>query len=355
MTGAVTAVADDGSAVFYNPAGLGQIDGTTIQGGLNFLSPRLRYTMFSDVTETSDKQAVAPSLFMTHRLSDRFSVGVGVYAPYARDAKLTDDFANGFVYQRAKIIRTDLSAVVAWQASDNLSIGGGLVVGYSQLDRSTPAGPALRIIDKMDGVGVGGIVALLWRASDRVKAGLTYRSEIHVDHDGERTLLAGGFPITSDARAEMHYPASLALGMAFNPTPRLTLALDVNWYGWSSMDQVTTRTDAWPDSVTPLNASDSRDIRIGAEYQLAAGWAVRAGYAYAEYAFPVTHIVPAQPDGDGHEIGLGVGRTTGPWRVDFAYHYAVTEEAKTSANVFGYNGKYNIDQHVFGLTAAYRF
>lgn len=355
MASAFTAVADDASAVFYNPAGISQIDGGSIEVGVASLSPDLRYTTPADVTEASTKKALAPSLFMTHRVTDRLSAGLGIFAPYARDAELSADLANGFASLRSKIVRVDLSGVISWQASNAFAIGGGLVVGNSQLDRSTPAGPGLRINDKMDGVGYGGIVGLLWQARDHLKAGVTYRTEMLIDHAGDRTIVAGGVPTTSSARSKVRYPASLALGLALTAVENLTLALDVNWTGWSSMDQVTVRTNTAPDSVTPLNAKDSRDIRIGAEYSLPEGWFVRAGYAYAEGAFPSSHITPAQPDADGHEIGLGLGKSTGPWRLDFAYHYAVTDETKATANIFGYNGKYNISQHLFGLTATYKF
>jgi long-chain fatty acid transport protein len=213
----------------------------------------------------------------------------------------------------------------------------------------------LRINDKMDGTGFGGIVGLLWKVSDRLKAGVTYRTAMSIDHSGERTVVAGGVPTTSSAQAEARYPASLGLGIALTPSENLTLALDADWTGWSSMDQVTVRTNTAPDSVTPLNARDTWDIRIGGEYRLPEGWAVRAGYAYAQGAFPNTHIIPAQPDADGHETDLGVGKRIGNWRIDLAYQYAVTSESIAVANIYNYNGKYNISQHLLGLTAAYRF
>jgi long-chain fatty acid transport protein len=355
MAGAFTAVADDGSAVFYNPAGISQIDGTVIAGGMAMFSPEIRYAMPSGATEKSTKSAFGPAFFLTHRMTEKFSAGLGLYAPYARDAEMGDDLANGFASQRSKMVRTDLSAVISWKAADNFSVGGGLVVGYSQADRSVPAAPGLRIIDKIDGTGLGGIVGLLWRANDYLKAGITYRTGMSIDHDGDRTMEAGGVATRSSARSKVRYPASLGFGIALAPTANLTLALDASWTGWSSMEQVTTRTDLWPDSTTQLNARDSSDVRIGGEYRLPAGWSVRAGYAYGHGAFPNTHIVPAQPDADGHEMGLGLGKATGNWKIDCAYHYAVTRETNASANVYGYNGKYNMRQHLLGLTAAYRF
>lgn len=355
MGGAFTAVADDGSAVFYNPAGISQIDGTLIEGGIAIIAPEIRYTMTNGATEKSTKRAFGPTFFMTHRLTDRLSAGLGLYAPYARDAEFPDDLANGFLSQRSKMVRTDLSAVISYKTSDTFSIGGGLVIGYSQVDRSLPAGPALRINDKMDGTGLGGIVGLLWKVSDRLKAGVTYRTGMSIDHDGERIMAAGGVATRSNARAQARYPASLGFGMALTPSENLTLALDADWYGWSSMDQVTTRTDSWPDSTTQLNARDSWDVRIGGEYRLPAGWAVRAGYAYVQGAFPDTHIIPGQPDADGHEINLGIGRKMKDWTIDLSYQYAVARETNASANIYGYNGKYNMSLRLIGFTVAYRF
>lgn len=355
MAGAFTAVADDGSAVYYNPAGISQIDGTVIEVGAASISPQLHYTTRAGATEESTKRALAPSLFITHRLTDKLSAGLGLYSPYARDAEIGDNLVNGFASQRAKMVRTDFSAVIAYQASATVSIGGGLILGYSQVDQSLPAGPLLRISDKMAGTDLGGIAGVLWKVSEHLKAGVTYRSGMSIDHHGDRTMTIAGVETKSNARVRVHYPASLGLGIAFSPSDNLTLALDADWYGWSSMDQVTTRTDSWPDSTTQLNAKNSRDIRIGAEYRLPAAWSIRAGYAYVQGAFPGTHIIPVQPDGDGHEIAFGIGRKIGSWRIDFAYQYAVAREQNLAANIYGYNGKQNISQHLLGLTVAYRF
>jgi hypothetical protein len=45
----------------------------------------------------------------------------------------------------------------------------------------------------------------------------------------------------------------------------------------------------------------------------------------------------------------------GNWRIDLAYQNTVAREQNGSGNIFGYNGKQNIRQHVLGLTAGYRF
>lgn len=355
MGGAFTAVADDGSAIYYNPAGIGQIDGTLIEAGAALIYPEIKYKMPDGATQKSTKSAFGPTFFITHRITERFSAGLGIYTPYARVAEFSDDPAHGFLSQRSKMLRTDLSMVIAYKISDNFSLGGGPVIGYSQIDQSIPAGPALRIKDKMDGVGYGGIIGLLWKVNDFLKAGVTYRTRMSVDHDGERIMAAGGAETKSDARSEVRYPASLGLGIALAPSDNVTISMDADWYEWSYMDQVTVKTDAWPDSVCELNSRNSWDVRIGGEYRLREGWSLRAGYAYIQGAFPNSNIIPSKPDADGHEIDLGIGKKIGNWKVDLLYEYAATREEKASANIYGYNGKYNITQHAVALTAAYRF
>ena len=311
--------------------------------------------MSDGATEQSTKSAIAPTLFITHRITDKFSAGLGIYTPYARVAEFSDDLSHGFLFQRSKMVRTDLSIVISYKISDNVSIGGGPIIGYSQIDQSIPAGPALRIKDKMDGVGYGGIIGLLWKVNEFLKAGVTYRTRMSVDNRGQRTIAAGGMETRSDSRSEVRYPASLGLGIALAPSENTTISLDADWYEWSYMDQVMVRTDAWPDSVCKLNARNSWDVRIGGEYRLREGWSLRAGYAYIQGAFPNSNIIPSKPDADGHEIDLGIGKQMGNWKIDLSYGYAVTREEYASANIYGYNGKYNIKQHAAGLTVAYRF
>ncbi len=355
MGGAFTAVADDGAAIYYNPAGMSQIDGTLIEAGIALLYPKITYTMPNGAAENSTKSAIGPTLFITHRIADRFSAGLGIYTPYARDAEFSDDLANGFPSQQSKMVRTDFSMVISYKISNTVSMGGGLIIGYSQVDQSIPAGPALRINDKMEGIGYGGIAGLLWRVNEYLKAGVTYRTRMSVDHDGERTMSAGGIETKSNAQSVVRYPDSLGFGIALTPFENATLSLDADWYGWSSMDQVTVKTDIWPDSTTQLNSRNSLDVRVGAEYKLPEGWSLRGGYAYVQGAVPNTNIIPSQPDADGQEIDLGAGKKMGNWKIDLLYEYTVTREENASANIYGYNGKYNITQQAVGLTAAYRF
>ena len=199
MGGAFTAIADDGSCIYYNPAGMSQIDGTDIEAGISLIFPKIKYEMPNGAVQTSTKSAFGPTLFAVHGLTDKLSLGFGVYSPYARDAEFSDDLPNGFLSQRAKMVRTDLSPVVSYKLTEQISAGIGLIGSYGVIDQSIPAGPALRITDKSDGFGLGGIAGLLWKINEYVKLGGTYRSRMTVQQTGDRTMEQEGSTITSDA------------------------------------------------------------------------------------------------------------------------------------------------------------
>ena len=355
MGGAFTAVADDGACIYYNPAGMSQIEGTDIEAGISAIFPKIEYEMPNGATQKSTKEAFGPSLFFTHGFTDKLSAGLGLYSPYAREADFGDDLANGFLSQRSKMVRTDLSPVVSYKLIEQLSAGIGLIGSYGVIDQSIPAGPALRINDKSDGFGLGGIAGLLWKINEYIKVGGTYRSRMTVNQDGDRTMEQDGSSITSDAKTDVHYPSSLGLGIAIMPIEKLTLALDGDWYEWSYMDTITTRTDLWPDSTAVLNTDNSWDIRAGGEYKLPKAWAVRAGYAYIQGAIPNTNILPCKPDANVHELDIGIGKYWKHWKVEINYEYLFANEEQPTANIYGYNGKYNITQHIVGLEAAFMF
>ncbi|MFH1477107.1 MAG: outer membrane protein transport protein [Verrucomicrobiota bacterium] len=355
MGGAFTAVADDGACIYYNPAGMSQINGTDIEVGMSLILPKIKYEMQNGAVQESTKAAFGPSLFFTHAFTDKFNAGLGIYSPYAREANFGDDLANGFLSQNSKMVRTDFSPVVSYQLFEQISAGIGLIGSYGVIDQSIPAGPTLRINDKSDGFGLGGIAGLLWKINEYIKVGGTYRSRMTVNQHGDRKMEQDGAAITSDASTDVHYPSSLGMGIAIMPIEKLTLALDGDWYEWSYMKTITTKTDLWPDSTAVLNTDNSWDIRIGGEYKLPKDWAVRAGYAYIQGAIPNTTIMPCKPDANAHELDIGIGKYWRHWKVELNYEYLFANEEQSSANIYGYDGKYNITQHIIGLEAAYIF
>ena len=138
---AFAATADNASAIYYNPAGITQIAGTSLRSGL--------YSIYLDPTfQPSDTQPNAgqtynigkhwnfiPQLFLTHSFGNSpVSVGLGIYAPYGgnMDWPQNTGFRSIATYGSLKYFR--INPVLAYRLASNLSIGGGVMVDYGQID-----------------------------------------------------------------------------------------------------------------------------------------------------------------------------------------------------------------------------
>jgi long-chain fatty acid transport protein len=352
MGGAFTAVADDASAVYYNPAGITQAPGTEFMAGVAAGAPDIEYHARGAV-QRNTRNWVAPWLFATHRLTDRLCAGVGVYSPFARDAEFDADPASGFPAQRASTFRLDLSPVIAYAVDPRLSLSAGLVIGYSEVDQSIPIDAVSRIEDTLDGWGLGGIVGVLYAPSEDLRLGATYRTRMTTDYEGERRLITPGPTLASAAESQGKWPATLGLGLATRPASRLTLSADAHWTGWSYVDEVVTRTATLGESTTVLDQRDTWDLRLGAEWEFRRDWFLRGGYSRVKRSLPTRWLSPTRPDGSGDGFAVGLGRAGRHWRTDLAYEFGVTGTLSAPDNAYGFTGDYQIDQHLVALTLTY--
>src|ERR1035441_9160731 len=81
---AFAATADNPSAIYYNPAGITQMEGANLRLGIYAISPGIDYKSAGGVTAkvNSDFQAVPPLYFVYSPTNLPLSFGLGVYAPY---------------------------------------------------------------------------------------------------------------------------------------------------------------------------------------------------------------------------------------------------------------------------------
>src|SRR5438067_9809757 len=81
---AQAATADNPSAIYYNPAGITQLEGFQFRAGLYLISADTKYTSPSGVkAETDDAWQAVAQLYATYSLPEMpVSVGFGIYSPY---------------------------------------------------------------------------------------------------------------------------------------------------------------------------------------------------------------------------------------------------------------------------------
>ena len=82
---AFVASADNPSAIYYNPAGITQLEGQNFQMGMHVISVNSRYRNRATGAETKSKYELQPVPQFYYTISptnSSLSYGVGMYAPY---------------------------------------------------------------------------------------------------------------------------------------------------------------------------------------------------------------------------------------------------------------------------------
>jgi len=389
---AFTAVADDPSAVFYNPAGLGfqkhfsaQVGGSLLsktEGEFEGANP-YPGTSFG-VEEQSKTSYLLPTFYAVVPLTSNVNFGVGVFAPYGLGFRWADaeQFSGRFIAQNAVIRTADVNPVLSLEVVPSLSIAAGADYRLSkvQLERNRAAiNPFTQSVvdvahikldtNLQDNHGWGWNAGLLWKPAPTFSIGAAYRSSIKIDYEGEgkftqrltgnaafdAAVAAGLQPILGPQKVAVtiDFPASVNLGAAINLPADFRLSLEADWTEWSSFDQLFIDFDnaAIPDLLRPTNWKDSWAYRAGLEKKWG-DFAVRAGYYKDKSPQPLADVGPILADADRNAFTLGVGYDTDRWGVDISDIYIDFDHRDTrgQANNDQFFGRYSETANLVALS-----
>lgn len=382
------------SAITYNPAALVSLKESHFSVGTVIQAPNISYKSSGGVSEDAEDQTfVVPHFYYcTEVLSKRATFGFGLTAPFGLG---TDWSKNGF----ARYVSTEsdlevirLNPCLAWEISEDVSIGFGLdyFIADTTLKKqvnwgltnfsltgdaaslSSPDGP---VTLEGDGDGFGFNLGLLFELDDAQTIGVAYRSEAEIELDGKAKLtnisgasmaILGGSAFTTDISTELDFPASLLIGYAYQVEENWIIELDLEWIGWSSFDELAINyKDSNPlleaDNPTAQNWEDVYSVGIGSEYLLDNGLTLRGGYFFYETPVPTETFDPSIPDSDWHGITAGLGyKLESDWEIDFAYA-ALFSRNRTVNNTVGslsgttINGEYDTFASFIALNLSRQF
>jgi long-chain fatty acid transport protein len=361
---AFVAQADDPSAIYYNPAGLTQVDGTQISAG--------GYVTFRDIefdgaagtsAKLNDPAYTAHLYACTDLKLNQWRLGFGVNMPFGTSVDWGEDspFVNSVT--ESEMLVLNYQPTLAYKINDHFAVGVGLNIydGTATLE-NLPLAPlfsAAKLKFTGDGMAVGTTVGVLYKLNQQHSFGATYRSPFRIEFDGSAEVENSPLPGygKSHAQAIIDFPQSAVVGYAFRPIEKLKLEVDVEWTDWDVLNDVRLETGNALDGTTlAYRYNSSFFYEVGAQYEFTENWAVRAGYIFSENSVPEETFSATVPDGNRHIVSAGVGFTGQYGSLDLVYQYSITEKRDVDdADNATVNGTWESQSHAVMLTATVKF
>jgi long-chain fatty acid transport protein len=410
---AVAAQADTPFAVYYNPAGLTQIESPTLSAGALFYEAEVTSDMkvkaadgsvlITGSNETDNDTLVNPALGYAMPITDNISFGVAAYSPYGLTLESNKNpYENpiSFFAWESHYVRMAVTPTLAYKFSDKLSFGFGVSLGQSECNagrtykanpfkmkvlkaakkadfskediakigdkigiKDDPTDPTGLYLNKVeletdDDFNYSWNAGVLFKPTDKLSLGLTYRSRTSADFEGD--IIYNGTTVGS-VQMDYDHPEQVQGGIRYAFSDRFSVEFDLTWTRWGINENQTERMTYDKAQVASLsNAGYLSDLAfigsLGAEaaklpklieefskseptiykrrwdntmqYQLGAEWivndklALRSGIIYDPTPVPDSTFDQGWPDTDRTLFNLGFGyKFTDKWEIDGVFQY----------------------------------
>lgn len=244
----------DISGVYYNPATMTLHPGTAIQAGFVGIGLDLAYeSNDGSITENGQYNTQAiPHGYISHQLTDNMWIGLAMTVPFGMGTEYKDEWPLANRGISAEVLTFDFNPNVAWKVSDKLSLGAGISIQYAAADlklrKDQASGMSVNSEVDADSFAWGFNAGLMWSPLENLRFGLSYRSRINHNADGDVTLsgnegIVGMLGPKHDATATISTPAWLMATAAWDVNDLLSLYATFRWTDWSSFDELTIKTN----------------------------------------------------------------------------------------------------------------
>jgi long-chain fatty acid transport protein len=364
---AFVATADNASTVFYNPAGITQLEGMNARLG--------DYLGTIDVEHhppgggsfgNKDRLINVPNAYYTWSpKNSRFSLGVGVNSPFGLSLEYEDDAPSRIANKKAKLTVVGVAPVVAVKITDTLSIGIGPTFNYGEAqDQSGIATPGDGFRFRGADTAIGFNAGILWKPHPQHSFGIAYHSAMDFDFSGHSQVTVKPFVALGnhsklrfpeeDATLSLHLPQFIVAGYSFRPTPDWNFEVNVDWTDWDSLNSLPLHQQRSGESKIVFNWRSGFIYEAGVTRSFSHGFHLSAGYAFSEANNPESNFSPAVPDGDRHILSAGLGQGGDGFNWDLGYQYSATG-FRTIDNDGPADGRWRLHTHAILLSLGYHF
>ena len=315
--------AEDASTLFKNPAGMSQLEGTQIQGGLQALYGSVSFSADANTSTRlgADNGGNAigwlpgASMFVVVPLSEKLRVGFGTLSYFGLAEDYGDDWVGRYYVQKSTLLGMSLMPSASYQLADWLSIGAGLNAMYGYLDTEIAVNNVIGSDGQMalkDGTwGFGANAGVLIKAGEQTRFGVTYLSPINLDFNDAPTFTGLGPGLSailanpSQLNLGVTVPQSVMVSAYRALSDKWAVMADFGWQDWSQFGYVQAGVDDGGATTLNLKYQDTWHGALGGQYRASEKWLLSGGVAFDSSAVDNQNRTVTLPMGQAWRFGLG--------------------------------------------------
>jgi len=374
--------AQDASTVFFNPAAMTQLEGAKLTLGGNLIMAQADFDNDGSTDPTgaplagsndeTDETGFVPNFYYVRPLNDRWTLGVGVNAPFGLSSSYDDDWYGRYHATDSELQLININPTFAYRANDRVSLGIG--VNYqmidatleNQVDSFSSCVGATGSAAGCAGGGFGTAVtpgnadqdssaevegddedftldlSILFKVNDATTIGAVFREGGDFTLDGDASFdrsqacqtnvgCTGALDASEgDIEADVNIPDTLTISVSHMLDNRWTLHGDIAWTEWSSIDKVeiVAKDDGQVINTLNLDYDDTMRYAFGATYSDGGPWTWRGGVALDEAPQTDPEFqTPRVPDEDRTWLSAGFNYAfSDDASIDFGYTHIMVDD-----------------------------
>ncbi|MEG6367667.1 long-chain fatty acid transporter FadL [Enterobacter ludwigii] len=347
------AIADDAGNASRNPALIMMFDRPTFSAGAIFVDPGVDISGRSPTGASLKADNIAPTAWVPNLhfvapINDQFGWGASVTSNYGLATEFNNNYAAGAYGGKTDLETLNLNLSGAYRLDNHWSFGVGFDAVYAKAKIERYAGDLGKVVagsgalppipglaQQVAGIpadtqiaylngdewGFGWNAGILYEIDKNNRYGLTYRSEVKIDFDGDyksslpsaynQILGSFGLPMGTDGRTtggslSLHLPEMWELSGYNKVAPQWAVHYSLTYTSWSQFQELKA-TNSNGDTLFYKDESfrDAYRIALGTTYYMDDNWTFRTGIAFDDSPVPADKRSISIPDQDRFWLSAG--------------------------------------------------
>lgn len=332
------AIGDTAASASRNPATMALMDRPMFSVGAVFIDPDVDISGDSPSGQSLNANNIAPSQWVPNihyvqPINDQWWLGASATSNYGLATEFNESYAAGPYGGKTDLQTVNFNLSTAYRLNQHFSFGVGFDAVYARAKIERYAGESGQALGlpadtqiahlKGDEWGYGWNAGILYEVDENNRFGLSYRSEVKIDFDGDYKSSIPGYinPINQAANLGLPYgtggstiPGALTLNLPemwelsgyHKVAPQWAVHYSLAYTSWSQFQELkATGSNGQTLFQKDEGFKDAYRIALGTSYFYDENWTFRTGIAFDDSPVPAQNRSISIPDQDRLWLSAG--------------------------------------------------